>query len=212
MSKSIEIIFQELIENCKRSTARDQLTILKAALDRQVKDDRNDFSISTLAILMEGKGGPKESTMRNKTGERYRALIKAYVEGHSKPSPRIKQSTSPDWVDRIEELDIRWLVKNLIGENKKLLAEVNALRSIKKLDIDMTTISDVPLHNKALPDFTEGEISAIKSFISPEGLATAQLGFNKRGCLISSVGNKDTKLSAPGLQKSLEKILTVVLS
>jgi hypothetical protein len=207
MSKSIEIIYQELIEACKRSTARDQMAILKAALDRQVQDDRNDFSISTLAMLMEGKGGPAQSTMRNKAGERYKTLIAAYVTEHSKPNSRKKQSSSPDWVDRIEELDIRWLVKNLIGQNKKLLAENNALRSVKKLTIDMTTTSDVPVHNKALPDFTAGEVDTIKSFLSLEALQAAQLGFDDKGRLFNT-RTKDL-LSGPRLQKSLEKILTV---
>jgi hypothetical protein len=207
MTESIDIIYQKLIDECQRSTARNQLAVLKGALDSQIKSGRDDFSISSLARIMEPEGGPKESTLRNKNGERYRVLIAAYKARHTNPVSKHKQSKNPDWVDKIEALDIRWLVKDLISGNKALRAENNALRSVKKLNIDMTTISEVPLQNKELPNLNEMEIDTLKHFISPEHLRSVELSFDEKGRLFDTKSNEI--LSGRHLRKAIEKVLTV---
>jgi hypothetical protein len=207
MTEAINTIYQKLIDECKRSTARNQLATLKGALDSQVKSGRDDFTISSLARIMEPDGGPKESTLRNKSGERYRVLIAAYKANHKNHSPKKKHSKTPDWVDRIEALDIRWLVKDLIASEKALRAENNALRSIKKLNIDMTTISDAPLHKKALPDLNEMEVDTLRHFISPEHLRTVGLGFDDKGRLINKKTNE--LLSGRHFRSVAEKVLAV---
>lgn len=207
MTEIINTIYQQLIDQCKRSTARNQLAVLKGALDSQVKSGRDDFTISSLARIMKPDGGPKESTLRNKSGERYRVLIAAYKANHKNHSSKRKYSKAPDWVDRIEALDIRWLVKDLIASEKALRAENNALRSIKKLNIDMTTITDAPLHKKLPPNLNEMEVDTLKTFISPEHLRTVGLGFDEKGSLINTKTNE--RLSGRKLRSVAEKVLTV---
>ncbi len=43
-----------------------------------------DFSISTIAKLGNNSGVPKAQSIRNKTGEKYRALIQCFADVHLK--------------------------------------------------------------------------------------------------------------------------------
>ncbi|WP_341303140.1 gamma-mobile-trio protein GmtX [Pseudomonas sp. TMP25] len=86
-----------------------------------------DFSISTIARLGFNRGIPKAQSIRNKTGENYRALIKAFVD-HSPASKKPMRPKSADaWIDEIKDLRLKMLVKILesqLVEARNLVQEL----------------------------------------------------------------------------------------
>ncbi len=87
----------------------------------------SDFSFSTIARLGEGKGVPKAQSIRNKTGEPYRALIKCFEDNIEQKNPKNKVYKGKlDWIEEIK--DVR--LKVLAGHQAAQLAE--AKRTIKE--------------------------------------------------------------------------------
>lgn len=67
---------------------------------RYVLNNRNvgihDFSISTIAKLGNNRGVPKAQSIRNKTGEKYRALIQCFADlSTQKPKLRKPSQSEP---------------------------------------------------------------------------------------------------------------------
>ena len=124
MTEKILNLFKSLLSECERSNAKETLTLVKEACDSQVDRSAFDFSISTIVRIMQ-PNGPSESTVRNKAGERYRALIAAYKQEYgSKVKRGIKEKD--DWVNEIDRVDLRWMVKDALAENTRLKGELNA--------------------------------------------------------------------------------------
>jgi len=87
----------------------------------------SDFSFSTIARLGEGRGVPKAQSLRNKTGEPYRALIKCFENSEDKKKTKNKAYKGKlDWIEEIK--DVR--LKVLAGHQAAQLAE--AKRTIKE--------------------------------------------------------------------------------
>jgi len=87
----------------------------------------SDFSFSTISRLGEGRGVPKAQSIRNKTGEPYRTLIKSFEDNTDKNSSKNKKHKGKlDWIEEIS--DVR--LKILVGHQAAQLAE--AKRTIKE--------------------------------------------------------------------------------
>lgn len=95
---------------------------VKASLDaiyqvcNQIKKvGGDDFSISTVSKIGEKYGVPKAQSIRNKSGEVYRTLIKSYLE-ISQTKSQIKTTAKYSWIDEIPSLKHKSLAKMLVAE------------------------------------------------------------------------------------------------
>ncbi len=63
----------------------------------------HDFSVSTIAKLGFNRGVPKAQSIRNKTGEKYRAIIQSFVDVSSQ-MPKLRKPSQSDstWIDEIQ--------------------------------------------------------------------------------------------------------------
>ena len=85
----------------------------------------NDFSIATIAKLGHMRGVPKAQSIRNKSGEKYLALITFFAEQKTNKVEVAKNEE--DWIDEISNPKHKLLVRILSSElkmAKKQLEEV----------------------------------------------------------------------------------------
>lgn len=57
----------------------------------------NDFSIATIARLGYKRGVPKNQSLRNKTGENYRALRRSFDDENTGNKPQLEARAENDW-------------------------------------------------------------------------------------------------------------------
>jgi hypothetical protein len=80
----------------------------------------HDFSISTIAKLGSNRGVPKAQSIRNKTGEKYRALIQYFADLSSqKPKLRKPSQSENDWIEEIQNPKHQLLVRIMASELKE---------------------------------------------------------------------------------------------
>lgn len=92
----------------------------------QIERGISDFSIVTISKLGAKRGVPKPQSIRNKSGEKYRALIKSFSDmagGNAKrQSPR-----ADDWVEEISSAKHKLLVRSLISDLKNAKDKLNEI-------------------------------------------------------------------------------------
>jgi hypothetical protein len=195
-----DMLVQLLQSASKRRRA--SLEIIHAVCREQHARGAKDFSIATIARLSEAKGGPTDSTIRNKTGEEYQGLIKCWAS-HTGGSPRKlpKPSEDPimDLVGSVEKPEVRAILSSIVAENRKLKREVNLLkhqvsqtavldlRELPKSDATPTHAGELLPSPKAL---TPSEIDALRKAISPETLAGEGWKLDGQGFVVSDSGRR----------------------
>lgn len=112
-----------------RSSVRCQksLDAIFAICDAQVKKGVMDFSYAAIARLGADKGVPKAQSIRNKSGEPYRALIQSFIDCHNKIKQRREVTKVDGWIDEIVDPKLKLLVSVQVAqlkEAKKMLKEI----------------------------------------------------------------------------------------
>jgi len=206
-------LYIKLHENASTRRKR-TLELIHAACKEQAEQGRKDFSIVTIVSLLADKNGPSEQTLRNKTGNDYRALIKhwaEYADGSSKKVKKQKSSTfNEELLANVNDPTTRAMVGIILAENKKLKAEVSLLKQQTTLTIDMrkskheilgvreNTVLVSPSH-----DLTEMEIKALREAISDDFI-------QHRGWTVDDYGRvkeKGVVVYKPGYVNAIRKIL-----
>lgn len=112
---------EELIVQLKKGvSAKTQETldaIYKVCLE-QLDREVGDFSIVTIAKLGHLRGVPKAQSMRNKTGERYRALIESFAQSSPIKDLGKMRKKDEDWIDEISNPKHRLLARIQASELK----------------------------------------------------------------------------------------------
>jgi hypothetical protein len=78
-----------------------------------------DFSVSTIANLGFNRGVPKAQSIRNKTGEKYRALIQCFADSSQKPKLTKPSQTDNPWIEEIQNPKHQLLVRIMASELKE---------------------------------------------------------------------------------------------
>ena len=87
-----------------------------------------DFSIATIARLGHKRGVPKAQSIRNKTGEKYRALIQSFSDSVQPLKALRKTSkTEEDWISEIDSPKHQILVRILASELKEAKTMINEM-------------------------------------------------------------------------------------
>jgi len=172
---------EELVINLKKGVSEKTQETLDAIykvcceqLDRGVAD----FSVTTIAKLGHLRGVPKAQSMRNKTGERYRALI----EGFSESSP-IKDlgkvsKKDEDWIDEISNPKHRLLARI---QSSELRATQQKLREIVPpntvIEVYDNKISNIEAEHRLTTQERKAlEYLTSKSFRKKWGLIETEFG------------------------------------
>lgn len=117
----------ELLEKLKAAGSARAGKTLDAIYEICVEQEQrglDDFSVATIARLGHKRGVPKAQSLRNKTGESYRALLRSFEKKHRGRKPRMVARTEDDWIEEIQNPKHRLLARiqasELAAANKKL--------------------------------------------------------------------------------------------
>lgn len=158
-----------------------------------------DFKAATIARLGASRGVPSEQTIKNKTGEPYRALIKAWQECvPNKPKSSRKRD---DWVTDINDPRIRFLVEDLGAKNRKLEQQIAILR---KAEFTIDLRETAGMNN--FPELIDSEIEALKKAVSKEFFEKMEWQSDSRGRVTDDRGNR---IYGPGYVTAIEKMLSI---
>ena len=127
---------------------------------RSVYDSRGD----SVGKISQERGGPSEQALRNKGGERYRALLTAWAShtnGTTRKMPAKAQAgVGNDVLEMIQDARVRTLVGRFLAENRKLRAENTLLKASTSIVIDRRSISPKATQQK------EADLEVIKPVLT----------------------------------------------
>lgn len=142
----------------------------------QLNRGLSDFSIATIARLGSNRGVPKAQSLRNKTGESYRILIKSFVDCAVPITKKIKLRTKDSWIDEIEDPKLKMLVRIQASE---LNAAQKLLREIIPPNLEIRVIDGVS--KITVEELTDLEREALEYLISKDFLAFHNYQHGSRG-------------------------------
>jgi hypothetical protein len=93
----------------------------------------SDYSIAIVGKLSAQRGGPGAPAMRNKTGEKYRALIAAFAEhmgGRKKKVSAPKSTAADELLEGISDPVLRTRINLLVADLESTRAQLLAARHI----------------------------------------------------------------------------------
>lgn len=185
---------EQMLKKLKESASPKACKTLDAIFDickEQQQRGIDDFSVATVARLGHKRGVPKDQSMRNKSGEGYRALLQSFEDGSSKKKPRLKARAEDDWIEEIDNAKHKLLARiqasELVAANRKLREFVPPGSRIDVRDYQ----NDKRENDGA---FTDQERRALEYLISEQFLAKWQFSISNYGEVID--GNETVVLKA----------------
>jgi hypothetical protein len=202
-------VYEAILNQLTHSRTKSSLKAIQEVCKEQHDVGASDFRIATIAKLGSKRGVPSAQTIRNKTGEHYRALIEAWQAVGEKTEKEQKKNVGPsskyDWVNRVEDPTLRYLILDLVAQARHLSAENKALASVKKLEIDYRK-GPIEEKSEKIPSFLNHELDALKAAIDDHFLKRQGWVKGDRGCIKDANGKVIFK---NGWMDVIEKILSV---
>ena len=163
----------------------------------------HDFSVSTIAKLGFNRGVPKAQSIRNKTGEKYRAIIQSFVDVSSQ-MPKLRKPSQSDstWIDEIQNPKHQLLVRIMASELKE------AHQMIREIIPPKQRI-DIYDHKNMISDqsfkLTEQEVRALQYLLSKDFQKKWNLKPTEYGELVDESNKQVFRVSTfNALRKALE--------
>jgi hypothetical protein len=124
-----------LDELCKAAHPRTaaSLRIIYDICQEQEERGSADYSVATIGKLASAKGGPSAPAIRNKTGERYRALVAAYADyvgGRKKKGASLKPSIADELLEGITDPVLRARINLMAADLEATRAQLQAARHL----------------------------------------------------------------------------------
>jgi len=199
---NIEKIFEKLCAEVRNERVKNTLIAINVICREQHERGSKDFSVTTISRLGQGKGVPKAQSIHNKTGETYRTLISAWQDANRTPKKQ-KTPTSLDWIERIDDPVLKWLVYDLVSTNKSLASELQLCKSVKNLNVDLRGEKFSPA---AKPDLLDSERNALIAAIDDKFLERNGWEKTDRGAIKDAKG---TVIFRNGFVSAVEKVTSI---
>ena len=200
-------VYEKLKDSAVNDRTRKTLDAIHKVCNEQFDRGSKDFSIATISRLGEDIGIPKAQSIRNSTGETYRALINAWQNANPVQTNKPKVSRQKEWIDRISDPTIRFLVQDLAATNRKLVSELQLVKSVTTLEIDMRKETTPSLtENQSPPKLLDSEREALANAISPEFIESQGWEANSRGRVVDINGKT---LFKNGFVTAIKKLISV---
>lgn len=196
-------VLEQLKSAASNSRKVQNLEIVDAVCREQYEQGSTDFSIAQIGRLSAKRGGPAIQTIRNKTGDDFKALISAwatYIGGSKRCAPEPTDRPVFAVLDKIPDPAVRAVVGAILAQNTKLIGEVNLLKRNTKVVIDRRRSNSAQTEYAlqvvpAQGNLTATEKAALRHALSEElleseGWITDQSGrvLNARGRVIFKAG------------------------
>ena len=197
-----EVFLKELKKNTSIKIQQSLDAIYEVCIEQQERGI-HDFSISTIAKLGSNRGAPKAQSIRNKTGEKYRALIQYFADVASqKPKLRKPSQSENAWIEEIQNPKHQLLVRIMASELKE------AQQIIREIIPPKQRI-DIYDHKNISPDqsfkLSEQEVRALQYLLSTDFQKKWNLKPTHFGELVDESNKPVFKVSTlDALRKALE--------
>lgn len=132
MATDPKLLLEEMCKNVNPRKER-SLRLIFAICEEQHERGSRDFSVATVGRLSGDRGGPGAAAIRNKTGEEYRAVMKAFagsVGGRSRKVAARVESKADEVLEGITDPVIRTRVNLLLAEVESLRGQLLAARHL----------------------------------------------------------------------------------
>lgn len=178
-------LLEKLKETASPKSSKTLDTIFEICMEQQQRG-LNDFSIATIARLGHKRGVPKDQSLRNKTGESYRALLRSFEEENTGNKARLEARAENDWIDEIDNPKHKLLARVQASE----LAAAN--RIIRDFVPPGTRIEVRDYHNETNQNdhlLNEQERRALEYLISEQFLTKWQFSVSEYGEIVDNNNN-----------------------
>ena len=195
---------EELLAKLKQDSSlkiQQTLDAIYVICKEQQKRGIHEFSVSTIAKLGFNRGVPKAQSIRNKTGAKYRALLKGFEESSTQKYKLKKPSQKDnDWIEEIKDPKLQILVRIMASNLKEAEQIIREKISLKpRIEIYDHVKSD---QNCKLSD---QEIRALKYLLSTDFQKKWNLKPTEYGELVDESNKPVFKVSTlNALRKALE--------
>lgn len=165
----------------------------------------HDFSISTISKLGFNRGVPKAQSIRNKSGDKYKALIQCFADIASQ-KPRLKKPSQSEnqWIEEIQNPKHQLLVRIMASELKE------AQQVIREIIPPKQRI-DIYDHKNMIPNqsfkLSDQEVRALQYLLSTDFQKKWKLKPTDYGELVDESKKPVFKVSTlDALRKALEHL------
>lgn len=154
---------------------RQTLQLIYRLCEEQNERGSEDYSIATIGKLSAAHGGPSAAAIRNKPGEDYRALIRAYADfanGSSRRTANKRKTGADELLEGVTDPVLRVRIRLLVAEMESLRAQLLAARHLANQSalLDLSSIAEVQSEPTRSLGLTRQEVSALSAAISPDTL------------------------------------------
>lgn len=202
-----ERVFEELSERLS-PTKRTSLALIHKVCRELNEQNVRNMSIAKVGKISRARGGPSAQSIRNKGGEEYRALVRAWQEqiGCDKPSKSLSDAPEEkqEILRSIKDPGIRAMVGHLLAENRRLQADLRVLRNTKKFSFVIDSASGLVTDAEPALDLSTTEREALRHFLSSEQIRNNDWALDDRGRLRNASGRA---ISRAGFGSAIHKIV-----
>ncbi|ENX20775.1 hypothetical protein F892_02802 [Acinetobacter vivianii] len=197
---------EELLNKLKHGSSlkiQQSLDAIYAVCIEQLERGIQDFSVSTISNLGFNRGVPKAQSIRNKTGEKYRALIQCFADASSQKPNSVKPSqTDNAWIEEIQNPKHQLLVRIMASELKEAQQMISEIIPPKQR-------IDIYDHKNMIPNesfkLSDQEVRALQYLLSTDFQKKWNLKPTHFGELVDESNKPVFKVSTlDALRKALE--------
>lgn len=178
-----EVVLEQLK---KQSSKRGRATLdaIFAVCKEQQERGLTDFSYTTIAQLGKAKGVPAAQSIRNKTGESYRTLIKVFENQSIKPKSKPINPTGKnyEWINNISDPVLKLQVNYLYSQKReaeRLLEKVVPINQVIEIfDGASSAVSRIKL--------SDLEREALRYLLSTEFLRENELELGANASVVAA--------------------------
>jgi hypothetical protein len=202
------------------------LRLIYAICEEQRDRGSKDYSIATIGRLSVERDGPAAGAIRNKTGETYRALIKAFaasVDGKGRRTAAVNLTQADLILEGVTDPVLRTRIGLLVAELKSTRAQLLAARHLANrnavLDMGQQPRDEVALQNAAMsgeievlpptPRLSPLQVRALENAISEVTLTHWGWRVDAGGRIVTDTGQT---VFGPGFATAIRKMLESIPS
>lgn len=202
---------------CKNASARkiESLQLIYQICEEQRARGSSDYSVVTIGRLSSERGGPSAAAIRNKPGEDYRALMKAFadsVDGFSKKRSMAAGDPVDDILEGVVDPVLRARLNLLLAEMRSLRGQLLATRHLANQNavLELDGASNLPLKPPAGNSDIEQilsaqEIEALAMALKPASLEHWGWKVDKAGRVLTDTGQVVFRAGfATAIQKTIQ--------
>ena len=197
---------KQLLEKLKEDASdktKETLDAIYQICQEQLDRGVNEFSVATISRLGHKRGVPKPQSIRNKSGENYRALIQSFAD-YSPTKGLVKPSKKDnDWIEEIANPKHKLLVRIQASELKAAQQQLQEIippnTRINVYDYKNTSPTDIKLSDQ--------ERRALEYLVSPTFQKKWNFHPNDYGELVDASNTPVFKVATlDAIKKALEHL------